>query len=188
MPKLNGKPQQPLVSVNVCFTYKGYGNFLHDATEKTVAPLVKPFHDLGAELLILDAGWYDGAPWSQWLGNWVYSKTKYPHGFRPIADSLKSANMLFGLWFASENLSTHAPLLEQHPEWVRRRAGRRRPQDGLPEAREWFLSRVDDFADNQGVECYRQDGSARFGEEPADRTGITESEHVAGLYTGVGRR
>ena len=89
VPKLNGKLQQPLVSVNVCFTYKGYGNFLHDATEKTVEPLVKPFHDLGAELLILDAGWYDGAPWSQWLGNWVYSKTKYPRGFRRISDETR---------------------------------------------------------------------------------------------------
>lgn len=183
VPKLNGKPQQPLVSVNVCFTYKGYGNFLHDATEKTVVPLVKPFHDLGAELLILDAGWYDGAPWNQWLGNWVYSKTKYPHGFRSISDTVKAGNMIFGLWFASENLSAHAPLLQEHPEWVRARPGGGDLRMDLPEAREWFLSRVDYFAGDQGVGCYRQDGSARFGEEPADRAGITESEHIAGLYT-----
>jgi alpha-galactosidase len=183
VPKLNGNFQQPLVSVNVCFTYKGYGNFLHDATEKTVEPLVKPFHDLGAELLILDAGWYDGAPWSQWLGNWVYSKTKYPRGLRPISDELKNDNMLFGLWFASENLSTHAPLLQEHPEWVRARRGGGDLRMDLPEAREWFLNRVDYFANDQGVACYRQDGSAHFGDEPPDRTGITESEHVAGLYT-----
>jgi alpha-galactosidase len=183
VPKMNGKQQQPLVSVNVCFTYKGYGNFLHDASEKTVTPLVKPFHDLGAELLILDAGWYDGAPWNQWLGNWVYSKTKYPRGFRPISDELKADNMIFRLWFASENLSTHAPLLQEHPEWVRARAGGGDLRMDLPEAREWFLSRVDDFANREGFGCYRQDGSARFGEEPADRTGITESEHIAGLYS-----
>ena len=53
----------------------------------------------------------------------------------------------------------------------------------LPEAREWFLNRVDYFAKEQGVACYRQDGAARFAEEPADRTGITESEHIEGLYT-----
>ena len=35
---------------------------------------------------------------------------------------------------------------------------------------------------NQGVGCYRQDGSARFGEEPPDRVGVTESQHIPGLY------
>jgi alpha-galactosidase len=182
VPKLHDQPQKPLVSVNVCFTYKGYGGFLHEATEKTVAPLVKPFHELGAELLILDAGWYDGAPWNEWLGNWTYSKTKYPNGFHPIAAQLQKNNMIFGLWFASEELTVHAPLLEEHPEWVRkgRRGGDLRME--LPEAREWFLSRIDDFSQNQGVGCFRQDGAAHFGEEQPDRVGITESEHIAGLY------
>ncbi len=182
VPKLEGKPQHPLVSVNVCFTYKGYGGFLHEATAKTVEPLVKPFAGLGAELFILDAGWYDGAPWNEWLGNWTYSRSKYPEGFRSISDELHKNQMIFGLWFASEDLSVHAPLLREHPEWVRkdRRGGYLRME--LPEAREWFLSRIDDFVTNQGVGCYRQDGSARFGEEASDRIGITESKHIAGLY------
>ena len=87
--------------------------------------------------------------------------------------------MIFGLWFASEVLSRRAPLLEQHPEWIRpgRRGGELRME--LPQAREWFLDRVDDFVKNQGVGCYRQDGSARFGEEPPDRVGITESQQIA---------
>lgn len=179
VPKLRNKQQQPLVSVNVCFTHHGRGGFLHQATEKEVLSLVQPFTELGSELLIIDAGWYDGEPWHEWLGNWRYSREKYPHGFRPISEPLAAANVAFGLWFASENVSKISPLLKEHPEWVRN--GTLRME--LPEAREWFLKQVDDLVESQLMNCYRQDGAGGYGEESNDRKGISESQHVAGLYT-----
>lgn len=178
VPRLRGKLMEPLVSVNVCFTHHGRGGFLHQATEASVAPLVKPFAELGAELFIVDAGWYDGEPWHEWLGNWVYSKAKYPRGFRPISDSLAKADIPFGLWFAPENVSVSAPLLKEHPEWVRGRTLRME----RPDAREWFLRQVDNLAQNEGMACYRQDGAGEYGAEPEDRQGISETEHITGLY------
>jgi alpha-galactosidase len=185
VPYLGGKPQEPLVSVNVCFTYHGHGGFLHQATEKEVLPLVQPFIKIGAELFIIDAGWYEGAPWPEWIGNWRFSRNKYPRGFRPISEPLSEANVAFGLWFASEGVSKHSPLLQEHPEWIRQRqsgsSGTLRME--LPEAREWFLEQVDDLVENEGMNCYRQDGSGWYGNEPDDRKGITESQHIVGLYT-----
>ena len=183
-PKLRGDLDEPLVSVNTCFTYHGKGGFLHQATEETLVPLIKPFSQLGAEIYIIDAGWYDGQPWNQWQGNWVYSRSKYPRGMRPLSNPLRAADMIFGLWFASEAVNDQAPVLRDHPEWVRAgpagRGGTLRME--LPQAREWFLKQVDDLVQNQGMGGYRQDGSGWFGEEPTDRVGITESEHFAGLY------
>ena len=52
----------------------------------------------------------------------------------------------------------------------------------LPEAREWLLKFVDDYAQNQGLTCFREDQAATFEEEPANRQGINESKHFAGFY------
>lgn len=183
VPKLHGEPQKPLVSVNVCFTYHGKGGFLHQATEPTVGALVDLFVKLGAELFILDAGWYDGEPWSSWMGNWTISKTKYPRGFRPISEPLNKAGVIFGLWFASEHVSDNAPILRDHPKFLRRDGNHITLRMDLPEAREWFLERVADFVSNEGVGCYRQDGAGHIGPEPEYRKGIAESQHLAGLYT-----
>ena len=172
-------PDKPLVSVNACFTHHGRGGFLHQATEKEVLALVQPFIKIGAELFIIDAGWYDGEPWHEWQGNWRFSRKKYPRGFRPISEPLARENVAFGLWFASESVSATAPLAKEHPEWVRN--GTLRME--LPETREWFLKQVDHLIENEMMNCYRQDGSGNYGHEPDDRTGITESQHIAGLYT-----
>jgi alpha-galactosidase len=184
LPKLPDHLEHPMVSVNVCFTYHGHGGFLHQATSDTILPLVQPFADLGAELMIIDAGWYDGQPWGEWLGNWRYSKEKYPQGMRPIADALQQHNMRFGLWFASEAISKHAPVLESNPDFVRRadsQSGGTLRMD-LPGARQWFLDQVNYLIDQQGMNCYRQDGAGGFGKDPPQRVGIAESEHMAGLY------
>jgi len=184
VPKPGGELMEPPVSVNVCFTHHGHGGFLHQATESTVSTLVEPFADLGAELFIIDAGWYDGEPWHEWLGNWRYSRSKYPRGFRPIADSLRDRDVTFGLWFAPENVSKDAPVLAEHPEWVRQH----QPGQGgtfrmeLPEARAWFLGEVEALIRDEGMACYRQDGSGWYDAEPENRRGMSETEHLTGIY------
>jgi len=184
VPPLRDELQQPLVSVNVCFTHHGHGGFLHQATEKEVLSLVEPFVKIGAELFIIDAGWYEGEPWPEWLGNWRFSKKKYPRGLRPISEQLAEANVPFGLWFAPENVSKTAPLLREHPEWV----WQREPGAGgtlrmeIPEAREWLLKQIDELVENELMSCYRQDGSGWYGDEPDNRKGINESQHITGLY------
>jgi len=144
---------------------------------------VEPFIKLGTELYIIDAGWYDGAPWSQWLGNWRYSKTKFPRGFRPISDPLATAKVAFGLWFGSEAVSRNAPVIREHPEFLRPAGvhGYTLRMD-LPEAREWFLQHVGELVKNEGMNCFRQDLMMSLTDEDPDRTGITEMQHIAGLY------
>jgi len=194
IPELRGKLQEPLVSVNTCFTYHGKGEFLAQATEKEILPLVQPFNQIGAEAFIIDAGWYEGAPWNEWLGNWRYSEKKYPRGFRPLSELLAAAKVEFGLWFAPELLSKHAPLLGEHPEWIRQGSGENTySKDGgnlrmeLPAARNWFLKQVDALIENEGMTCYRQDGYNTYADlhndEAENRKGIAEIQYIMGLYT-----
>ena len=48
LPRLpGGKPHEPLVSVNTCFTYHGNGGYLEKVTEQTLSALVPPFIESG---------------------------------------------------------------------------------------------------------------------------------------------
>lgn len=49
-------------------------------------------HALGAELFIVDAGWWDI------YGDWTASPSRFPHGLGPIADYVHKQGMLFGLY------------------------------------------------------------------------------------------
>jgi len=189
IPSLKGKPQQPLVSVNTCFTYKGAGEFLTEANEKNLLPLVSPFDRLGAEVFIVDAGWYPGSPWDQWMGNWTCSTDRYPSGFLPLSKSVAAAGMDFGVWFAPEVVCKGVPLFREHPEWLTKNPsayGGVNLRLDLPEARQWFLKQVDYLIEQQGMTCYRQDGynsdeNLHEG-EVADRKGIGEIKYIMGLY------
>jgi alpha-galactosidase len=179
VPQLRGRPQEPLVSVNV-----GYQrDFLDQANEQTVSPLIDPFIRLGAEVFIIDAGWY-GSPWLEHFGEWTYSKEKYPRGFRPISERLAKANALFGLWLVPENVSKSAAIVREHPDFVREdnRFADYALRLELSGARQWFLDRLDELVKNQGLTCYRQDGRSALGEDLPDRQGISERLHFAGLY------
>jgi alpha-galactosidase len=193
IPFLEGKPREPLVSLNTCFTHHGEGAFLEQANANNLLPEVQPFIKMGGEAFIIDAGWYGTKEWSSCLGDWTYSREKYPEGFHPLSDPLKTANVAFGIWFAPEMLNDGASLISSHPEWVRdsERAGMLRHGGKvlrleIPEAREWFLSHVEELIDKQGMTLYRQDGSNHeidLHEGEADnRKGIREIQYILGLY------
>ncbi len=163
VPRLpNGKPHEPLVSVNTCFTYHGKGGYLEAVTEKSLSALVDPFIKLGAEAYVVDAGYFNCKNW--WDINttkdYSYSKERFPRGFRPIADPLAKAGVAFGFWFWAEIVGDM----------------------DVPENRRRFLAVVDDYVKNQGMSMYRQDCS--FDPPPGgpDRRGVAEMKHIAGLY------
>jgi alpha-galactosidase len=53
---------------------------------------------LGCELFVVDAGWYGRNPnWSAALGDWQVNKQRLPSGLKPVADSVRSLGMKFGL-------------------------------------------------------------------------------------------
>jgi alpha-galactosidase len=155
--------QEPLVSVNFCFTHHNAGGYLTDATEQTLKPLVQPFLDIGAEAFVVDAGWFACKEWTDIVKDWSYtiSKERWPSGFKPISEPLKKSNIPFGLWFAPE-------------------AGR---DLGNPVAREEFLDIVDNMVRNEGIAFYRQDDGTIWDESDPNRIGIDQIRRMEGLYT-----
>jgi alpha-galactosidase len=158
----DGRPHEPLVSVNTCFTYHEKGGYLERVTEESLSALVDPFIAIGAEAFVIDAGYFNCKDW--WDINttkdYSYSRQRFPRGFRAIADPLAKAGVAFGFWFWAEIVGDM----------------------DVAQNRERFLAVVDDYVKNQGMTMYRQDIAFQPGQSAPDRQGVAEMKHLAGLY------
>ncbi|MDD5706506.1 MAG: alpha-galactosidase [Kiritimatiellae bacterium] len=187
VPALPGEERQkPLAVTNVGAARKFATVNLAKCREEDALPLVRPFINLGAEVFIIDAGWYKTDVWAKNMGDWTIDKEKYPRGFLPISKPLAEANVAFGLWFSSEVATPDSTVAREHPEWVRKNLTLFGHNDALkieiPEAREWFLDRVRHLADHEGMTCFRQDFGGWYGAEEEDRKGYNEAKETEALY------
>ncbi|KAG0166923.1 hypothetical protein DFQ28_006562 [Apophysomyces sp. BC1034] len=73
----------------------------------------------GAELFVLDDGWFRGRKSDRaGLGDWDADPKKFPHGLKPLADRVHKLGMKFGLWFEPEMVNRDSDLYRAHPDWV----------------------------------------------------------------------
>ncbi len=143
----------------------------------------------------VDAGWY-GAPhedelysncgpnWWKYVGDWRVNTTTHPTGdLLPIANAVHQAGLKFLLWFEPERMTDIAPILETHPEY---RHGQL-VDYGNAEALKWIQETVYGIIKKHAIDVYRQDFNMDPGPvwrelDAADRIGIAEAKHIAGMY------
>ena len=143
----------------------------------------------------VDAGWY-GAPhedelysncgpnWWKYVGDWRVNTTTHPTGdLLPIANAVHQAGMKFLLWFEPERMTDSAPILQAHPEY---RHGQLVDYSN-PDALRWIQDTVYGIIAKHKIDVYRQDfnmdpGPVWRGMDAADRVGIAEAKHIAGMY------
>ncbi len=199
-PLLNGKRPLPIVQCNSWFPL-GHG-------EKTTADLhisyMQAFKGSGIEHLVMDAGWYsdrtNGSVWRMWNGTWHPNKKRFPQGLSPIAAAGKESSIGFGLWFEPERVVQGTRLFKNHPKWMlhappRPKKSKFRAHNdaallnlGITDAQEWFVKTVSTFAEETPLSYFRHDynhfDSLKVWKhaDSRDRTGITETRYVLGLY------
>lgn len=82
--------------------------------EKNIYEQIDLAHALGAQLFIVDAGWWDN------YGEWTAAPARFPHGLAPIADYIHEHGMLFGLYNEVQGGRgnwTHSAMYKEHPGW-----------------------------------------------------------------------
>lgn len=81
--------------------------------------LAKDVSKLGAELFVMDAGWYISSTktWSG-IGTWEVDKNKFPHGLSAIIKTVDSLGMKFGIWVEPENINLSSEVYKKHPDWI----------------------------------------------------------------------
>lgn len=87
--------------------------------DKKLLKLAKEAKDIGAELFVLDDGWFgvrDNDECS--LGDWQVNTTKLKGGLRELSNDIHKMGLLFGLWVEPEMISRNSNLFDKHPDWA----------------------------------------------------------------------
>ncbi|MFE7891906.1 alpha-galactosidase [Streptomyces sp. NPDC057412] len=87
--------------------------------------LAKVAADIGAELFVVDDGWFTGrADDTGGLGDWHPDPAAFPQGFDRFIEDVRGLGLDFGLWVEPEAVSPGSRLHTEHPDWVYRVDGR----------------------------------------------------------------
>ncbi len=96
-----------------------------DFDETKILMLAKQAKSVGAELLVLDDGWFgERDDDKRSLGDWVENEKKLPHKLAWLADEVNRIGLQFGLWFEPEMVSENSNLYRTHLDWCLHVAGR----------------------------------------------------------------
>jgi alpha-galactosidase len=93
------------------FVYNTWVPFDKNINEKLVMEVAKSAAAAGMKEFIIDDGWPTN------YGDWIIDKKKFPNGFKPVFDYIKSLGMKPGLWVSVGSASTHSEVYKKHPEW-----------------------------------------------------------------------
>ena len=93
-----------------------------DFDEQKIVALFDGARALGAELFLLDDGWfaskYPRDDDKAGLGDWEVNPRKLPHGLSFLAGEARKRGLQFGIWLEPEMVNPKSALYEQHPDWI----------------------------------------------------------------------
>lgn len=193
-----GRPFEERVTYNTWFAYGV------DVNEEPMREEIRQAADSGAELFVLDAGWYQGMTnasddFSAGLGSWQADAAKFPSGLRALADHTRELGLNFGIWVEPERVAmttVNQPGLARE-RWLATTDGRYIPPlaNGAisaaqvcladPGARQWVLEQLFALIDDVQPDYLKWDNNLwvncnRAGHGHGSRDG--NFAHVRALY------
>ena len=100
-----------------------------DFDEDRLSDLFKEAHTIGAELFLLDDGWFGNGQYARnddrhGLGDWQEDRSKLPHGLSYLVRKAKSNKIDFGIWLEPEMVNPLSSCYQTHPDWIISQKGR----------------------------------------------------------------
>jgi alpha-galactosidase len=186
-------PFEALVTFNTWFAY---GTHIDEAS---MMAEIEGAAALGAELFMLDAGWYVGAARSDaadflgGLGTWQIDASRFPNGLRVLSDRAHELGMKFGIWIEPERvaLSTVNQRGLAQEAWLAKAADKYGDAQaaqlclGGPSARQWVFDQIVRLVDAVQPDYLKWDNNFWIN---CDRSGHGHGRtdgsfaHVNGLY------
>lgn len=165
-----------------------------DFNEGKLLQLARSAKNLGAELFVLDDGWFGERNSDEaGLGDYNVNKKKFPRGMKAFADKIREMGMDFGLWFEPEMINPDSDLYRAHPEYAVRNPGKKpvlgRNQMILDlcnkEVRDYIVENVSRILDDVGVSYVKWDMNRHIAENfsPAiENQGEFYHRYIMGFY------
>ncbi len=96
-----------------------------DFDEKKLLAIAREGADAGAELFVMDDGWFGARDDDRRaLGDWFVNTKKLPHGLDGLQKKLAAMGFLFGIWVEPEMVNEDSDLYRMHPDWAVQSPGR----------------------------------------------------------------
>ena len=160
-------------------------------TERKLLSLAKDAKKYGAELLVLDDGWFgarnnDDAG----LGDYDVNMHKLPHGLSGLSKRIHKKGLKFGLWFEPESVNENSECYRNHPDWAVKNAdhipslGRHQMILDLSkkEVQDYIIESVSGVLSSAQIEFVKWDMNRNISDIPAENAGTFYHDYMLGLY------
>lgn len=163
--------------------------------EKKILNIAKATKELGAEMFVLDDGWFGkrNSDTSS-LGDWYINMKKLPSGIDGLAKKVNDMGLDFGLWVEPEMVSPKSDLYKEHPDWAmttdKYEASQGRNQLILdltrPEVVEFIINAMTDVFRYGNIKYIKWDYNRHFSDVYSRAKGSKSGEYfhryILGLY------
>jgi len=128
---------------------------------------------IGAELFILDFGWWDVTC------DWFPSATRFPRGLEPLIDYVRQKGMRFGLYVETEGGRGNveeSKVTREHSDWI---GPKKIINLAIPEAAAWVEGEICRLVEQYDLDLYRLDYNPGFTFEFVEtpRDGFVENNY-----------
>lgn len=165
-------------------------------TEHKLLKLAKEAKDAGAELFVMDDGWFGHRnDDTSSLGDWYDNKDKLPNGIKGLSEKVKALGLMFGIWVEPEMVNEDSDLYRAHPDWAIKNPSRNhalgRNQMLLDlskkEVQDYIISSMADVFERSSCDYVKWDMNRNFSDYYS-QGGDTEAQrrlphaYILGLY------
>ena len=165
-------------------------------SESSLVALAKAGRDIGAELFVMDDGWFgERSDDTHALGDWEVNKKKLPNGLAGLARKIRALGMDFGIWVEPEMVNVQSRLYEAHPDWVMAIPGKAHSEGrnqrildlSNPAVQDDLIARMTEVFSSAEISYVKWDYNRNFSDVfspylPAERQGETAHRYILGLY------
>jgi len=99
--------------------YNSWESVYFDLNEEHLSRLVLAAKEIGAELFVIDDGWFKGRRNANaGLGDWEVDEAVFPSGLNTFIDFVEKHGMDFGIWVEPEMVNIDSDAYRANPEWL----------------------------------------------------------------------
>ena len=167
-----------------------------NVSERGLTSLARSAKKLGAELFVLDDGWFgERNSDDRSLGDWEPNKKKLPGGLKPLADKIGELGMDFGIWVEPEMVNTESELYRAHPDWAMEIPGKLHSEGrnqrvldlANPDVRDFIIKKMTEVFSSANISYVKWDMNRIFSDVyspylPPEKQGETAHRYICGLY------
>ncbi|MDI4645850.1 alpha-galactosidase [Cohnella hashimotonis] len=195
-----GDGLQPVIYNQAGYMVPGYKQ--PEMSEAGLIEEVDIAAELGAELFMIDAGWYGnngqpGTDWGNTTGDW-HAADILPNDLIPVYEHARSKGLKCGLWVEIETAGSKSKLAADHPDWFLTKYGSTFPRVldlSKPEVKDFVESEIVRLVEKYQLDMFRLDynsssneGGFNFKDGWNENTHWRHMEAIYEIFERVGKK